>query len=88
VRVGDLRDRLHVLGDEMADIDPVVEVELGQDVVIAGGRVDLGGDLPVREGARDRIGLAELALDLDEEGLHRVAPEAPLGPISHGAGPA
>src|SRR3712207_2788346 len=69
-RVLDLGDRLHVLGDEVADVDAVVDVELGEDVVVAGGRVDLRGDLPVGQGARDRVGLAEAALDLDEEGLH------------------
>src|SRR5215218_8656515 len=67
----DLGDRLHVLGDEMADVDAVVDVELGQDVVVAGGRIDLRGDLAVGKRACHRIGLAELALDLDEEGLHR-----------------
>src|SRR5215212_1673323 len=67
----DLGDRLHVLGDEMADVDAVVDMELGQDVVVAGRRIDLRGDLAVGKRARHRIGLAELALDLDEEGLHR-----------------
>ena len=37
MRVGDLADRLDVLGDEMADIHVVIHVELGQDVVIARG---------------------------------------------------
>src|ERR1044071_8783464 len=70
VRVGDLGDDLDVFGDEVADIDAVIHVELGEDVVIARRRVDLGGDLPVGESVRDGVGLAELALDLDEEGLH------------------
>src|SRR3954469_16983463 len=67
----ELGDRLHVLGDEMADVDAVVDMELGQDVVVAGRRIDLRGDLAVGERACHRIGLAEPALDLDEEGLHR-----------------
>jgi DNA-binding transcriptional LysR family regulator len=71
VGVGDLRDRLHLLGDEMADVDIGRDMELGQDVVIAGGRVDFRGDLAVGEFAGDLIGLAEPAFDLDEEGLHR-----------------
>jgi hypothetical protein len=45
-------------------------VELGENVVIAGGRVDLRRDFPVRESVRDGISLAQLAFDLDEEGLH------------------
>ena len=58
------------LGDEMADIDPVIHVELGEDVVIAGRRIDFGRNLPVGKSVRDGVGLAELAFDLDEEGLH------------------
>ena len=61
---------LDVFGDEVADIDAVIHVEFGEDVVIARRRVDLGGDFPVGESVRDGVGLAELALDLDEEGLH------------------
>jgi hypothetical protein len=51
----------------VADVDPVIEVEFGEDVVVAGRRVDLRRDLPVCQRARDRIGLAQLALDLDEK---------------------
>jgi hypothetical protein len=70
-RVGDGRDRLDVLGDEMADIDRVIDVKLGQDVVGPSRRVDFGCDLAIGKRARDRVGLAELAFDLDEERLHR-----------------
>src|SRR3954454_4767642 len=80
----DLGDRLHVLGDEMADVDAVVDMELGQDVVVAGRRIDLRGDLAVGERACYRVGLAELALDLDEEGLHRAAPVPASKPLCHG----
>ena len=68
--VGNLGNGLHVLGDEVPDIDLVIHVELGQDVVIAGGGLDLGRDLPVRESPCHVVGLAEPAFDLDEEGLH------------------
>src|SRR5580658_6326472 len=43
--VEDAREGLHLLRHEMADIEFGIEVEFGDDVVIAGGRIDLGGDL-------------------------------------------
>jgi hypothetical protein len=55
MRVGDLGNHLDVFGDEMADIDPVIHVELGKDVVIAGRRIDLGRDLPVGKSVRDGV---------------------------------
>src|SRR5580704_15161749 len=69
-RVEDFGDGLHLLRHEMADIDLGVQVELGDDVVIACGRVDFRCDLGIVKRACDLVGLAELALALDEEGLH------------------
>src|SRR5436190_24333772 len=66
----DTRDGLHLLVDEMADIGAGLDVELDQQVEFAGGRIDFGGDLGVGELVRHFVGLAELALDLDEEGNH------------------
>src|SRR5881392_3964209 len=56
--------------DEKTDIGHFIDVELHQQVVVAGGRVDFRGQLRVRELVRHLIGLAELAFDLDEEGDH------------------
>jgi benzoyl-CoA reductase/2-hydroxyglutaryl-CoA dehydratase subunit BcrC/BadD/HgdB len=36
VRVDDICDRLHFLADEMTNIDPIVQMEFGQNVEIAG----------------------------------------------------
>src|SRR5882757_539842 len=71
VGVLDTRNDLHLLIDEMADVGVVVDVELDQQVVIAGGGVDLRGDLGFRERVGDGIGLAELAFELNEKGNHR-----------------
>jgi acetylornithine deacetylase/succinyl-diaminopimelate desuccinylase-like protein len=72
VRCGvlDLGNGLHVLGDEVADVDIARNVELGENVVIAGRGVDLRGDFTVGESGGDLVGLAKLAFDLDEKGLH------------------
>src|SRR5216684_672263 len=70
VGVLDAGDHLHLLVDEMADVGVVIDVELNQQVVIAGGGIDLRGDLGLRERIGHRIGLAELAFELDEEGNH------------------
>src|SRR5258705_14005307 len=75
VGVLDAGDHLHPFVDEMADVGVVVDVELDQQIVIAGGGIDLRGDLGFRERIGDGIGLAELAFELDEEGNHRVSPE-------------
>src|SRR6266446_912670 len=69
-RVLDARDGLHLLVDEMADVGLVLDVEFHQQVEIAGGRIDLGSELGIRELVRHFVGLAELAFDLDEEGNH------------------
>src|SRR6185312_826914 len=71
VGVLDARNHLHLLVDEMADVGVVVDVEFDQQIVIAGGGIDLRGDLGLRERIGDGIGLAELAFELDEEGNHR-----------------
>src|SRR5207249_9538414 len=70
VRILDAWNRLHLLVDEMADVGLLLDVELHQQVVISGGRIDLGSQLGVSELVRDLVGFAELALDLDEEGDH------------------
>src|SRR5882757_6204062 len=38
-------NHLHLLVDEMADVGLVIDIELDQQVVMAGGGVDLRGDL-------------------------------------------
>src|ERR1700751_6244644 len=70
-RVLDARNDLHLLVDEMADIGVVVDIELDQEIIVPGGGVDLGGDLGFGDRVGDRVGLAELAFDLDEERYHR-----------------
>src|SRR5690349_16318951 len=71
VGVLNARNDLHLLVDEMADVGVVVDVELDQQIVVAGGGIDLRGDLGFRERVGDGVGLAELAFELDEEGNHR-----------------
>src|SRR5690606_31748588 len=56
--------------DEVADIGALVCVELDQQIVVARGRIDFRGDLRVRDLGRHIVCLAQLALDLDEEGFH------------------
>ena len=70
VRVVDARDGLHLLGDEVADVGGRLDIEFHQQVEIAGGRIDFRGDLRVRQPVGDLIRLAELTLDLHEEGNH------------------
>ena len=55
----------------MADVGVLVDIEFDQEIVIARGGIDLGGDLGLGKRVGDDIGLAELAFDLDEEGNHR-----------------
>src|SRR5262245_33992901 len=64
------RDGLHLLVDEMADVGLVLDVELHQEVEVAGGRIDFRSELRVRELVRHLVGLAEVAFDLHEEGDH------------------
>src|ERR1700738_3155279 len=75
VGVLDAGNYLHLFVDEMADVGVVVDVELDQEIVVAGGGIDLRGDLGFRKRIGNRIGLAELAFELDEKGNHRVSPE-------------
>jgi hypothetical protein len=74
VGILDARDNLHLLVHEMADVDLVFDIELAQQVVVAGGGIDFGSDLGVRDRVCDIVGFAELAFDLDEEGYHLGSP--------------
>lgn len=56
--------------DEVPDVHIRSDVELGQDVVVAGNGIDFGGDLPVCEGAGDGISLAQYAFYLNKERFH------------------
>src|SRR5262249_32249994 len=69
-RVLDARYGLHLLVDEVADVGLLLDVKLHQQVEIPGGRIDLGGELGIRELVGDFVRLAELAFDLNEEGDH------------------
>ena len=57
--------------DEMADVDVALDVEFGENVEIAGDRIDLRGDLGLGQRAGDLVGAPERAFDLDEKRLHR-----------------
>ena len=67
---------MHLLVDEMTDIDAVLDVKLHQQVVVAGGGVDLRGNLGTRQRVGNGIGVAELALDLHKKRNHRLRPPA------------
>src|SRR5436190_2761109 len=59
----------------MADIDGVGQIAFYQQVVLAGGRVDLRHLFDIGDrGVGHRVGLAELAFDHDKDGLHRTLP--------------
>src|SRR5690606_16086594 len=63
---------LHATGDEAADVRLVVQIELHQQVVLAGDRVYLGDLLDVLHGGiGDLVGPAALAFDHDEDRLHQ-----------------
>src|SRR6185312_385986 len=70
-RILDARNDLHLLVHEMADVGFVIDIELHQEIIVSGSRIDFGGDLGFGQLVGDRIGLAELAFDLDEERNHR-----------------
>src|SRR5690242_502851 len=70
-RILDARNDLHLLVHEMTDVGFVIDIEFHQEVIVPRGRIDLGGDLGFGQLVGDRIGLAELAFDLDEERNHR-----------------
>ena len=60
---------MHLLVDEVSDVGPAIDVEFHQQIVVAGGRVDLGGDLGFGQLVGYLIRLSELAFDLDEKGV-------------------
>src|SRR6185437_8948530 len=66
-RIGvlDARHCLHLFIHEVPDIGAGIHVELHQEIVVASGRIDFGGDLGFGELIGHLIGLAELAFDLD-----------------------
>src|SRR6202023_2984459 len=68
--VGDPGNRLHLLGDEMADIGRGIDVEFHQQIEVARSRIDFRGDLGVRELVGALVGLAALPFDLHEKGDH------------------
>src|ERR1700733_3076362 len=70
--VDDSWDHLHSVADEVADIDIGFHVEFGQNVIVAGDRIDFGGNLRFRQRAGDLVGSPERTFYLDEEGLHPV----------------
>ena len=55
-------NRLHLLADEMADVDVALDIEFGENVEIAGDRIDLRGDfgLGQRAGRPRRCGRARI----------------------------
>src|SRR6516162_8910934 len=54
----------------MTDVGLFFDIELYQQIVVAGSRVDFGGDFGIGKLVGHIIGSAELALDLDEERDH------------------
>jgi hypothetical protein len=69
----DAGDVMQIVGDEAADIMVALDVELCQQIVLAADGVDLGGNLTVGHRRGHRIGLAEMAFDMNKEALHRTA---------------
>jgi hypothetical protein len=61
---------LDLAGDEVTDIGLFVELAFHEKVVLAGGRIDLRHLLDIASIVGHVIGLAELALHHDEDGLH------------------
>ena len=59
-----------LLIDEAADIVVTIEVDLDEQIIVASRRIDLRGNFGIDDSGRDRIGLAKLAFDLNEKGLH------------------
>ena len=70
MRIDDVGDGLYLLADEVADIGVVIDVEFGQNVEMAGNRIDFRGDFGVGQAAGHLIGFAELAFDFNEKSLH------------------
>src|ERR1700688_4782832 len=74
--IDDSRDHLNLLADEMPDVDVALDVKLGENVEIAGDRINLRCDFGLGQGAGRFVGAAERAFDLDEKDLHRlIAPD-------------
>jgi hypothetical protein len=69
----DAGDDLDLFVDEMADVIVVSDIELGHQVEIAGSRINLRRDLGVGKSAGNLVGFAEVAFDLHEKRLHRLA---------------
>jgi len=63
----------HLFVDEMADIGAVLDVELDQEIIVAGRRIDSEAISAVGERVRHLVGFAEMTLDLDEEGTMRAS---------------
>src|SRR5262245_28525275 len=76
VRVLDAGDALHLLIHEVTDVRAAVDVEFHQQIVVAGGRIDLGCNFRFGQGVGHLVGLSELAFDLNEKWGHRRAPKA------------
>src|SRR5882672_1600940 len=66
-RVLDAGENLHFLIDEVTDVLLVVDIEFGEQIVIAGGRVDFRGNLGIGERAGNVVGFAQVALYLHEK---------------------
>src|SRR5690606_24389069 len=87
-RAHDMRDVEQLFGEIMPDILVLGHVDLGQEVVIARGRVKLADDLAVIDRIGDLVGLAGRAAELDENRAHgepldllprQTRPRAPRG---------
>ena len=76
VRPLDARDRVHIVGDEAADIDVILDVEFRHQVELSADRIDFGRDLAIGDFIGHRVGLAKFALKLHEKTLHRRSPFA------------
>src|SRR4030095_5419517 len=79
-RVLDSGDALHLLIHEVTDVRAAVDVEFHQQIVIAGGRIDLGCNFRLGQGVGHLVGLSELAFDLNEKGGHNSTPQPVLNP--------
>jgi hypothetical protein len=78
------KSRLDLAGDEMADVGLFVEIALHEEVLLAGGRIDLRYLFDAASIVGHVIGLAELAFHHDEDGLHD--PLLSRGPLLRGSG--
>src|SRR5690606_3791063 len=67
---GDAGNVEELVVEPVAHVDIIRDVDLGDEVVFAGGRVEFGHDLAVVYLVRDLVGLAWLATELDENAAH------------------